>query len=101
MKRFSLKVLWLENSIAFSLDQVSKDKFIPLTEFYFWPQKDAWELIKNYIEDLNWVSQEEAIVLLNQITEVINYWQNRADSGIVSVNTARLLFPNVSFVGSD
>ena len=70
MKHFYLKVLWMDKSIAFSLNQKVKIGSIPLTEFYFWPQSDAWEQIKLYIESLNWISQEEAIILLNQVTEI-------------------------------
>lgn len=101
MKELCLKVLWLDSSIAFSLDQKVKDRYIPLTEFYFWPQRDAWEVIRFYIEGCNWISQDEAVSLLNQITEIINCWQNKADSNNVNVASFRLLFPNVYFIGLD
>jgi 30S ribosomal protein 3 len=101
MKNFSLKVLWLDNSIAFSLDQSININFIPLTEFYFWPQKDAWELIKLYLEGLNWISHEEAVFLLNRITEIINIWQTRSDLGSSNINNLKILFPDVCFIGSE
>ena len=43
MNKFILKFLWLEKSVAVALDQKVGDKTIPLTEYFFWPQKDAWE----------------------------------------------------------
>lgn len=101
MKSFSLKVFWLNNSIAFSLDQIVGTKFIPLTEFYFWPQKDAWELIKLYLEGLNWVSQEDAVFLLNRITEIINLWQNRSDLTSLNINDVKAMFPDVNFIAFD
>lgn len=99
MKKFSLKVLWLDNSIAFSLDQDLSGSFIALTEFYFWPQKDAWEFVKLYLEGLNWISQDDAVILLNRITEIINLWQTRSVLTSSSITNLRNLFPDVYFVG--
>lgn len=98
MKYFYLKVLWMDKSIAFSLNQRLKAGSIPLTEFYFWPQSDAWEQIKLYIESLNWIGQEDAIILLNLITEIIDFWQNHSDENTPSFNSVQFLFPNVCFV---
>jgi 30S ribosomal protein 3 len=99
MKKFKLKFLLLGNSIAVSLDQIVKGNYIPLTDFYFWPQKDAWEDMKIYFESLSWISQEEAVILLNEITEVINCWQNKDAN--VNKDLAKLKndFPSVLFVG--
>ena len=88
----------MNNSIAFSLDQSLGNRFVPLTEFYFWPQKDAWELIKLYLESLNWISQEDAVLLLNRLTEIINFWQSRSESSSLSVNDLKAMFPDVAFI---
>jgi hypothetical protein len=101
MKKFKLKFLWLEKSIAVSIDQAVKEGFIPLTEFYCWPQTDAWESMKCFLESLSWISQEDAIILLNQITEIINCWENK--EGVVNKDIIKIknLFPSVLFVGYD
>lgn len=99
--KFILKFLWLEKSIAVSLDQKVGDKTIPLTEYFFWPQKDAWEDMKIYLETEDWISQENSILLLNQITEIINYWQERDNISKSELSDIKTKFPNCIFVGSD
>lgn len=101
MEKFILKFLWLEKNIAVALDQKVGEKTIPLTEYFFWPQKDAWEEIKLYLENEKWIPQSEAIVLLNQITEVINFWQEKENSGKKELNKVRERFPNALFIGFD
>lgn len=98
MKIFVLKFLWLQKSIAVSLDQKVSDGIIPLTEFFFWPQHDAWEEMKVYLESKPWISPDEAVFLLNQVTEVINEWQEKNNKDLKSL---RLKFPNCIFVGYD
>ena len=99
MRNLCLKVLWLESSISFAIDQSLGDKTIPLTEFYIWPIKDAWVLIKCDLERLNWVSESEAVLMLNTITNIINDWQVSSDLG--SLNSANLKnnYPGVFFIG--
>lgn len=99
--KFILKFLWLEKSIAVSLDQKVADKAIPLTEYFFWPQKDAWEDMKVYLEAEEWISQDNSIMLLNQITEIINYWQERENINKNGLNDIKMKFSNCVFVGSD
>lgn len=99
MAKLSLKVLWLESSIAFAIDQSLEGKIIPLTEFYFWPITDSWDLIKCDLERLNWVSQVEAISILNTITEIINFWQARSDFSFSNSVDLKKTFPNVLFIG--
>lgn len=100
-ERFILKFLWLEKSIAVSLDQKVGEKTIPLTEYFFWPQKDAWEEMKIYLESENWISQNNAIMLLNQITEIINYWQEKENISQKEFNDIKMKFSNCIFVGFD
>lgn len=99
MERFLLKFLWLDKSIAVAVDQKVEDKTTPLTEYFFWPQKDAWELVKLFLEKTSWISQAESIYLLNKITEVINYWQEKDISNRRDVNKAREYFKDVTFIG--
>lgn len=98
MQRYTLKFLWLERTIGVSLDQyTSKGESILLTDFYFWPQVDAWEKIKIFLEQSPFISQNEAVIILNQITEVINFWQEK---NLKDLDSVREKFPNVRFLGS-
>ncbi len=99
--RFILKFLWLEKSIAVSLDQKVGEKTIPLTEYFFWPQKDAWEEMKLYLEAETWITQNNSILLLNQITEIINYWQEKENISKKELNDIKIKFSNCVFVGFD
>jgi 30S ribosomal protein 3 len=101
MDNFILKFLWLEKSIAVSLDQCVLEKTTPLTEYYFWPQRDAWEEMKNFLESKPWISQSTAILLLNQITEVINFWQDKDNINRKDISKVKERFPKCLFVGYD
>lgn len=92
-----LKFLWLDNVIAVCLDQKIENNFIPLTDFYFWPQVDSWEKMKIFLESEPFISQEEVVSLLNQLTEVINLWQERYNMQVdlISLNKR---FSNVEFM---
>ncbi len=99
MERFVLKFLWLEKSIGVALDQRVGDKSTPLTEYFFWPQKDAWEEMKFYLESKSWILQTESILLLNEITEVINSWQEKDGLVKKDINKVREQFRDAIFVG--
>lgn len=74
--RLVLKFIWMEKNIGISLDQVIPGHgTIPLSPYYFWPRKDAWEELKVMLESKPWISQKQAIILLNQATDIINLWQ--------------------------
>ena len=49
---FRLSFLWLDKNIAVSVDQVTKKAgaATPITEFFFWPRRDAWEELKDCLE---------------------------------------------------
>jgi len=98
--RFSLKFLWLDKTIAFSLDQRVGNRFVPLTDFYFWPQTDAWEGMKEFLEGEDFINQEESIFILNQITEVINLWQDKDLNYAKNFSVISKKFPLVSFLNS-
>jgi 30S ribosomal protein 3 len=99
MDRFVLKFLWLEKTIAVALDQKIGEKTVPLTEFYFWPQKDAWEEMKLFLEKKSWISQADVITILNQVTEVINYWQDKDNLSKKELAKIRSKFADSLFVG--
>lgn len=99
MERFILKFLWLDKSIAVCLDQKIGGRTSPLTEYFFWPQKDAWEEMKNFLEKRPWISQNDSILILNQVTEVINCWQDKDSFSKKDFNKLREKFPNSLFIG--
>lgn len=101
MERFILKFLWLEKSIAVCLDQKIGDRTTPLTEYFFWPQKDAWEEMKIFLETKSWVTENESILLLNQVTEVINDWQGKDAVQRKDITKLREKFTNSFFIGFD
>lgn len=74
--RLVLKFIWLEKNIGLAIDQVIPGYgTIPLSPFYFWPKKDAWEELKVMLEGKPWISTKEKVILLNQATDIINLWQ--------------------------
>jgi 30S ribosomal protein 3 len=101
MERFILKFLWLDKTIAVCVDQKVGTKSIPLTEYFFWPQRDAWEDTKLFLESKEWIMKSEVIALLNIVTEVINYWQERDSLVKKDIDKLRNRFPNVIFIGFD
>lgn len=71
-----LKFIWMEKNIGLALDQkIPGHGTIPLSPYYFWPRKDAWEELKTTLESKPWISQKKMIILLNQATDIINLWQ--------------------------
>ncbi|WCJ24556.1 30S ribosomal protein 3 chloroplastic [Euphorbia peplus] len=74
--RLVLKFIWMEKNIGLGLDQVIPGHgAVPLSPYYFWPRKDAWEELKTTLESKPWISQKKMIILLNQATDIINLWQ--------------------------
>lgn len=100
-KNLVLKFLWLEKSIAVCLDQKIGEYTTPLTEYYFWPQKDAWEEMKSFLESKSWIEQKDSVFLLNQITEIINLWQEKDVSFLDKkyISQLRDRFPDIIIIG--
>nr|ANA56975.1 hypothetical chloroplast RF65 [Pyramimonas parkeae] len=97
MSKFVLRVLWLEKSLGIGLDQRVGNETEPLTEYFFWPRKDAWDELKERLNNSSWVSQTEAISLLNQTTDLIKTWQEKKGS----FSKMRDQFPDCIFFGHD
>ena len=74
--RLVLKFIWMEKNIGLALNQLLPAYgTVPLSPYYFWPRKDAWEELKVLLESKPWISQKQMIILLNQATDIINLWQ--------------------------
>ncbi|PSC70211.1 putative chloroplast RF65 [Micractinium conductrix] len=96
--QFALNFLWLDKNIAVAVDQVfGQGQRSPVTEYFFWPRKDAWEELKATLDTRGWIGEREKVLLLNTTTEVINYWQ---DENKHSLEEARAAFPGCKFQGS-
>ena len=97
MKKFTLKILWLDQNIAFSVDHVVNQGHSPLTFYFFWPRNDAWTQIKNELESKPWICENDKIDILNKVALIINYWQENNHKK--SVADAQRKFPNLIFYG--
>lgn len=76
MNRILLNFIWSEKNLGVSLDQrIGQDRFSPLIKYTFWPQSDPWGEAHRFIELNNWVDNKESFVLLQRLTEIMNFWQ--------------------------
>jgi 30S ribosomal protein 3 len=97
---YSLSFLWLDKNLAVSVDQVfGRGHRSPVTEYYWWPREDAWENLKQALderEERDWITSSDKIQLLNTLTDVINYWSAEDKP---SVRDAIAKWPGCSFQG--
>ena len=107
--RFGLNFLWLDKNVGVAVDALyarasaseggsSSTARAPLTEYFMWPRKDAWEELKAALEAKPWVPERDRVLLLNRTTEVINFWQDEGAKH--SVEEAREKFPDCVFSSS-
>lgn len=97
-KKFTLKILWLNQKIAFSVDHIVKHGHSPLTSYFFWPCNDAWSQIKSELDSKPWISKNDTVHILNTVTSIINYWQENKEKK--SIIEAKAEFPELIFYGS-
>eukprot|EP00798_Chlamydomonas_sp_ICE-L_P013192 gene13192-19025_t len=99
LPEYRLVFLWQEKALAVAIDQVfSKGQTSPLTEYFFWPRKDAWEDLRLALEGKPWITDGDKSLLLNRLTQVIGLWQDESSKRTIS--EARVAFPDCVFVGA-
>lgn len=99
MSRFTLKILWSNNNIGLAIDHIVKKGHSPLTSYFFWPRNNAWNQIKVELESKPWISENDRVGLLNQISNIINYWQENIKQQ--SSKEAQNKFPEFIFSSGD
>jgi len=98
---FQLKFVWGSDTLAFAVDQVlGRGNSSPLTEYFFWPQDDAWENLKAVLESKDWIPASQKIAMLNRVTEVINFWTPQEGQEQNSTDQAKAKFSDCQFVGT-
>jgi 30S ribosomal protein 3 len=62
LPEYKLVFLWMDKNIAVGVDQVyARGNSSPLTEYFVWPRKDAWEELKVAMEGRPWVSDLDKV----------------------------------------
>jgi len=75
-----LKVLWAKKFLGLSVNQVTKNKVVPLTVYYFWPKTEAWEQLKIELDSKPGITQGAKAEVLNLTSDIIKFWQKERDN---------------------
>jgi len=75
ISKFKLNILWLENKLGISIDQIQSDGPIPLTKFVFWPKSDAYDQIRLQLSTRPWILNEDKRRLLDSTASIMARWQ--------------------------
>ena len=74
-KTYIFKIIWGKNSIGLAIEKLlKKNKTSPITAYFFWPNENGWDLLKNQLLNKPWISEEERIEILNGYNNIIKYW---------------------------
>ncbi len=74
----------------------------PPHRLFLLARADAWQQLKDELEAKHWIAEGDRINVLNQATEVINFWQDlKNQSKQISMAEAQSKFPDVVFSGSN
>ena len=102
MIKFRLKFIWFGNKgIAVALNQVYFNRSLPITEYFFWPRSDAWDEMRLCLKSKSWISPNDLVLILNQLTEVINFWQEKNSLQSDNFIQVKESFPECEFVFCD
>jgi hypothetical protein len=96
---YVLNCLYLEKAVGIAVDQrLASGEKGPVTEYYWWPAKDAWNDLKAQLEGMPWIAEADVVDIMNNATSIINFWQG--DEGRPTIDEARAEFPTVTFYGT-
>jgi len=72
-----LKLVWQEQFLGLSLNQIIENHSIPITSYFIWPKTDAWEQLKFELDSKPWLQEAEKVMVLNNITRLMNQWREK------------------------
>ena len=94
--QLKLRILWHKDTLGLAIDQTFLNKVCPLTQYYFWPRTEAWELLKLDLDAKPWLTETEKVIILNLSTDIITQWRiNRSNVDIESIKNT---FSNATIV---
>ena len=101
MKQYRIKVLWLKKNVAIAVDQFVSNSLLPITCYYFWPRTDAWEQLKIELESKPGILAKDKIAILNQVTRIIDHWQENKKNVLFNLHELQSHFPELLCSGCD
>ena len=85
-----LNIIWLNNKLGLSIDQINYKNIIQITNYYFWPNNNVWDQINIELQAKPWINKREQVLILNKINQTINCWK---------LNNTKLNFSEFELVG--